>query len=98
MTKTLPATALAVLAGICVATTAASMGPTSQQCEQVRDAVATYGYKAALAHARAHYSREEVEAGEACLHHDHARRAHHGHAHRGHRRHHEHRKAQERDT
>jgi hypothetical protein len=36
-------------------------------CEQVKLAVAIYGYAAAKAHAQAHYSREAVEAADRCL-------------------------------
>jgi len=36
-------------------------------CEQVRQAVATYGYVAAKRHAMAHYTREEVRVGDRCL-------------------------------
>ena len=36
-------------------------------CDQVRQAVATYGYVAAKQHAMAHYTREEVRVGDRCL-------------------------------
>jgi hypothetical protein len=39
------------------------------QCEQVRQAVAQYGYRAARAHAEQTMPPEQVRAGEACLHH-----------------------------
>ena len=38
------------------------------QCEQVRQAVAQYGYRAARAHAEQTMPAEQVRAGEACLH------------------------------
>jgi hypothetical protein len=38
------------------------------QCEQVRQAVAQYGYRAARAHAEQTMPPEQVRAGEACLH------------------------------
>ena len=37
------------------------------QCEQVRQAVAQYGYRAARAHAERTMPPEHVRAGEACL-------------------------------
>jgi hypothetical protein len=39
------------------------------QCDQVRQAVAQYGYRAARAHAEQTMPPEQVRAGEACLHH-----------------------------
>jgi hypothetical protein len=36
-------------------------------CEQVRQAVATYGYVAAKRHAMAHYSRKKVRAADKCV-------------------------------
>jgi hypothetical protein len=36
-------------------------------CEQVRLAVATYGYEVSKRHALTHYGKEAVEAGEKCL-------------------------------
>ncbi len=36
-------------------------------CEQIRQAVATYGYMAAKRHALAHYGREAVIAGDKCV-------------------------------
>jgi hypothetical protein len=41
---------------------------TEAQCEQVRQAVAQYGYRAARAHAERTLSPEQVRGGEACLH------------------------------
>jgi hypothetical protein len=38
------------------------------QCEQVRQAVAQYGYRAARAHAEQTMPPDQVRAGEACLH------------------------------
>ncbi len=40
---------------------------TEAQCEQVRQAVAQYGYRAARAHAEQTMPPEYVRAGEACL-------------------------------
>ena len=36
-------------------------------CDQVKQAVATYGYAAAKAHALAHYTRKEVEVADRCV-------------------------------
>jgi len=41
---------------------------TEAQCDQVRQAVAQYGYRAARAHAERTLTSEQVRAGEACLH------------------------------
>jgi hypothetical protein len=35
-------------------------------CEQIRQAVATYGYEAARQHALAHYGSEAVKEGDKC--------------------------------
>ena len=45
----------------------AAWAQTEDQCNQVRAAVAQYGYKAAKAHADATLSPDEVRAGSACL-------------------------------
>ena len=36
-------------------------------CDQVKQAVATYGYAAAKAHAMAHYTKHEVEVADRCV-------------------------------
>jgi hypothetical protein len=36
-------------------------------CEQIRQAVATYGYEAARRHAMIHYGAEAVKEGDKCL-------------------------------
>jgi hypothetical protein len=41
---------------------------TEAQCDQVRQAVAQYGYRAARAHAERTLTPEQVRAGESCLH------------------------------
>ncbi len=38
-----------------------------EYCDQVKQAVATYGYAAAKAHALAHYTRHEVAVADRCL-------------------------------
>jgi hypothetical protein len=45
----------------------AQSGPNPSQCEQIRQAVAQYGYRAAKRHAVANYGREAADAGERCL-------------------------------
>jgi len=45
----------------------AQSGPDSGQCDQIRQAVATYGYVAAKRHALANYGPQAVKAGEKCL-------------------------------
>jgi hypothetical protein len=41
--------------------------PGPEQCQQVREAVARYGYAAARRHALATYGPEAVRAGDRCL-------------------------------
>jgi hypothetical protein len=45
----------------------AQSGPDAGQCEQIKQAIATYGYVAARKHALANYGKEAVRAGEKCL-------------------------------
>ena len=45
----------------------AQSGPDPAQCDQIRQAVATYGYVAAKRHAMVHYGIEAVKAGDKCL-------------------------------
>jgi len=65
----------------------AQSGPDSAQCEQVRQAVAQYGYAAARQHALENYGPEAVRAGDQCLTEDEKRVPQKRHA----RRHHRHR-------
>jgi hypothetical protein len=58
MTRTLLAAGVAV--GIAVFVPDASDAQSQSQCEQVRQAVATYGYSAARRHALAHYGQDAV--------------------------------------
>jgi hypothetical protein len=44
-----------------------AQAPSSGQCEQVREAVARYGYAAARRHALENYGPEAVRAGDQCL-------------------------------
>jgi hypothetical protein len=41
--------------------------PSTAECEQIRQAVATYGYTAARRHALANYGAEAVKYGDRCL-------------------------------
>ena len=45
----------------------AQSGPDPAQCEQVRQAVAQYGYSEARRHAMANYGPQAVKASEKCL-------------------------------
>jgi hypothetical protein len=56
-----------ILAAIAVVLLLTSSSFAQSYCEQVRQAVATYGYRAAKRHALAHYTREEVRVGDRCL-------------------------------
>lgn len=53
--------------GLTLLLAGAAWAQTEDQCNQVRAAVAQYGYKAAKAHADATLSHEEVQAASACL-------------------------------
>jgi hypothetical protein len=45
----------------------AQSAPSPADCEQIRQAVATYGYAAARRHALANYGIEAVKYGDRCL-------------------------------
>jgi hypothetical protein len=45
----------------------AQSGPGGGNCEQVRQAVATYGYAAARRYALIHYGKQAVAYGDRCL-------------------------------
>jgi len=45
----------------------AQSAPDAAQCDQIRQAVVTYGYVAAKRHAMVNYGSEAVKAGERCL-------------------------------
>jgi hypothetical protein len=45
----------------------AQSGPDPAQCEQVKQAVAQYGYREARRHAMANYGPQAVNAAEKCL-------------------------------
>jgi hypothetical protein len=56
-----------VLAAVVVALLMTNSSMAQSYCDQVRQAVATYGYAAAKAHAKATYSKREVEVADRCV-------------------------------
>ncbi|MGA7973652.1 MAG: hypothetical protein WCA36_12685 [Pseudolabrys sp.] len=58
---------MAAAVGVTLLLVGAASAQTEDQCDQVRAAVAQYGYKAAKAHADATLSHDEVRAASACL-------------------------------
>ena len=56
-----------ILVGVGLAVLLTSSALAQLDCDQVRQAVATYGYAASKQYALAHYGREVVAAGEKCL-------------------------------
>ena len=65
MTKSI----LLVTLGLMLMVAHSAVAQTEDQCNQVRAAVAQYGYKAAKAHADATLTPDEVRAADACLKH-----------------------------
>ncbi len=61
MTRTL------VAIGIALLSTSPSWAQSQANCDQIRQAVAQYGYAAARAHAMANYGPEAVRNGDKCL-------------------------------
>ncbi|HML11941.1 MAG TPA: hypothetical protein VK456_01460 [Xanthobacteraceae bacterium] len=56
-----------VAAGVVLLTTSYSWAQSEANCDQIRQAVAQYGYAAAHAHAMTHYGADAVRNGEKCL-------------------------------
>jgi hypothetical protein len=56
-----------VTVGVALLATGSARAQSESQCEQIRQAVAQYGYEAARRHALANYGKEAVEAGDKCL-------------------------------
>jgi hypothetical protein len=79
---------LAAVAGLTLLSVNAASAQSHGQCEQVRAAVAQYGYKAAKAYAQANMSPEAVRAAETCVIGHSGARLHRVAARRHHRRHH----------
>lgn len=83
-----------VAVGIALLTTASSLTTTSSwaqsaaNCEQIRQAIAQYGYAAARAHAMRTYGPEAVRNGDKCIGRGGARGVRHVRYHRGKKHHH----------
>ena len=60
-------TILVAVAGLALLSANAAWAQSDGQCEQVRAAVAQYGYKAAKAYAQANMSPEAVRAADKCV-------------------------------
>jgi hypothetical protein len=56
-----------ILVAVGVAALLTNSALAQSYCDQVRQAVATYGYAAAKRHAMAHYGREAVRAADRCM-------------------------------
>lgn len=56
-----------VAVGLALLTTSSSWGQSAANCEQIRQAVAQYGYAAARAHAIRTYGPDAVRNGDKCL-------------------------------
>jgi hypothetical protein len=56
-----------MLVAVGVALLLTSSSSAQSYCDQVKQAIATYGYAAAKRHALAHYSKQEVEAADRCV-------------------------------
>jgi hypothetical protein len=56
-----------VAVGLALLTTSPSWAQSAANCEQIRQAVAQYGYAAARAHAMRNYGAEAVRSGDKCL-------------------------------
>jgi hypothetical protein len=56
-----------ILFGVAFALLLTNAAMAQAYCDQVKQAVATYGYAAAKAHALAHYTRHEVAVADKCL-------------------------------
>ena len=58
---------MVAVAGLTLLSVNAASAQSESQCEQVRAAVAQYGYKAAKAHAQATMSSQAVRAADRCV-------------------------------
>jgi hypothetical protein len=56
-----------ILAAVAVALLLTDASMAQSYCDQVRQAVATYGYAAAKQHAMATYTKHEVEVADRCV-------------------------------
>jgi len=57
-------TRLFIVAGVSLLLTSPSWAQSAANCDQIRQAIAQYGYEAARQHALIHYGAEAVETGE----------------------------------
>lgn len=57
-------TRILLIAVVALVLTSRAQAQSEANCEEIRQAVATYGYEDARRHAMAHYGAEAVEAGE----------------------------------
>ena len=57
-------TRIMVIVGVALLLTTRAWAQSEANCEEIRQAVATYGYEEARRHALIHYGAEAVEAGE----------------------------------
>jgi len=60
-------TRILVAVGVALLSTSYAWAQSAANCEQIRQAVAQYGYAAARAHAMANYGAEAVRSGDKCL-------------------------------
>jgi hypothetical protein len=56
-----------ILFGVVFALLLTNAAMAQSYCDQVKQAIATYGYAAAKAHALAHYTRHEVAVADKCV-------------------------------
>ena len=60
-------TRILVAVGVALLSSSYAWAQSQANCEQIRQAVAQYGYKAARAHAMANYGADAVRSGDKCL-------------------------------
>jgi hypothetical protein len=60
-------TRIFVAVGVALLSTSYAWAQSAANCDQIRQAVAQYGYAAARAHAMAHYGADAVRSGDKCL-------------------------------
>ena len=69
-------TRILIAAGVLLLLTEYPSAQSNANCEQIRQAIATYGYAAARRHAMENYGAEAVRAGDRCLGRGHTTRRH----------------------
>jgi hypothetical protein len=60
-------TRILLAVGVALLLTNGAWAQSQANCDQIRDAVAKYGYEAARRHALQHYGPEAVKEGDKCL-------------------------------